>query len=156
MAEYERLVLDFYQLPNPYPLEWPADKDNSDDSSDEETFKMAVDKRKSRFQALERATSARGSHVPGTQKTGDGVENLVQRDEPDPLGRSESVVRILRQTGLPVQDDVKLRGYQLTRFYTSTDKKQAIASSYPLRHSRPPCSSPRYMRMPQPMIFCRD
>ena len=47
--------------------------------------------------------------MPGTEKTGDGVENLVQKDEPDPLGGRDSVVRILRHKGLPVEDDQRLR-----------------------------------------------
>ena len=66
---------------------------------------------KSRYSALERAASDRRSVLPGSQRTGDGVENLVQKDEPDPLGSTESVVRILRQLGLPVTEDPKLRWY---------------------------------------------
>lgn len=119
MTDYERKVLDHYQLSTAYPLEWPADKDGSD-ASDEEELKpqrngndgnAMVRRSKSRYSALERVTSDRKSLVPGSQKTGDGLENLVQRDEPDPLGSTESVVRILRQLGLPVQDDTRLRRY---------------------------------------------
>lgn len=33
----------------------------------------------------------------------------VPRDEPDPLGTTDSVVRVLRQRGLPVEDNVRLR-----------------------------------------------
>lgn len=74
---------------------------------------------KSRYSALERGIRSRTS-VPGSQKIGDGVENLVQQDEPDPLGlvgapgggRGErergSVVRVLRQKGVPVDEDVRL------------------------------------------------
>ncbi len=109
MAEYERTVLDFYQLPNPYPLEWPAEKDNSDASDDDDTPTPVVDKRKTRYQALERATDRSRNQLPGAQKSGAGVDTLVQRDEPDPLGSSDSVVRLLRQLGLPVQDDIKFR-----------------------------------------------
>ncbi|KAH8656208.1 exocyst complex component Sec5-domain-containing protein [Tricladium varicosporioides] len=111
MTDYERTVLDHYQLQTAYPVEWPAEKDLSDASEEDEprSKKSTVRRSKSRYSALERATSDRKSLVPGSQKTGDGVENLVQRDEPDPLGTTESVVRILRQLGLPVQDDTRLR-----------------------------------------------
>lgn len=111
MTDYERTVLEHYQLSTPYPLEWPAEKDLSD-ASDEESQPKATRKstvRKSRFSVLERASSSRKSYVPGAQKTGDGVENLVQKDEPDPLGSTMSVVRMLREAGLPVSEDTNLR-----------------------------------------------
>ncbi len=113
MTEYERKILDHYQLSTPYPVEWPPEKDNSDASDEEEHVKPtrnALARRsKSRYSALERAATDRRSYLPGSQKTDNGVENLVQRDEPDPLGTTDSVVRILRQLGLPVQDDHRLR-----------------------------------------------
>ena len=67
---------------------------------------------RSRFSALERGIRSRTS-VPGSQKVSDGVESLVQQDEPDPLGLvggggSGSVVQVLRQKGLPVDEDVRL------------------------------------------------
>ncbi|TVY54941.1 Exocyst complex component SEC5 [Lachnellula cervina] len=111
MADYGRRVLDHYQLSTAYPLEWPAEKDLSDDSDEEDSKQQRngmLRRSKSRYSALERVTSDRKSLVPGSQKTGNGLENLVQRDEPDPLGTTESVVRILRQLGLPVQDDTRL------------------------------------------------
>ncbi|TKA73790.1 hypothetical protein B0A49_05140 [Cryomyces minteri] len=49
------------------------------------------------------------SSIPGTQRTRDGADNLVQKDEPDPLGTSASVVQVLRQRGLPVEQNLKLR-----------------------------------------------
>lgn len=112
MTDYERTVLEHYQLSTPYPLEWPAEKDLSDASDEENEPKNTVRKstvRKSRFSVLERASSSRKSFVPGAQKTGDGVENLVQKDEPDPLGSTTSVVRMLRESGLPVSEDTNLR-----------------------------------------------
>ena len=77
---------------------------------------------KSRYSALERGIRSRTS-IPGSQKIGDGVENLVQKDEPDPLGlvgmsgggRGErergSVVQVLREKGVPVDEDVRLSQY---------------------------------------------
>jgi exocyst complex component 2 len=112
MADYERTVLDHYQLSTPFPTEWPAEKDQSDASEDEEVPKSTrnglIRRSKSRYSALERSASDRKSLVPGSQKTGEGIENLVQKDEPDPLGSGDSVVRILRSQGLPVQDDIRL------------------------------------------------
>lgn len=117
--DYQRSILEYYQLSTPNPQEWPADKDMSDDSDEDGdgTLKPAASRlimrrSKTRYSALERAASDRRSLVPGSQKSGDGVENLVQRDEPDPLGFSESVVRLLRQQGLPIQDDIRLRSWK--------------------------------------------
>ncbi|KAK7743186.1 Exocyst complex component S5 [Cytospora paraplurivora] len=111
MADLERTVLDFYQLSNPYPVEWPAEKDTSDVSEDEETkeTKKKINRRKSRYQALERAVSNRTSMLPGQEVSANGVGNIVQKDEPDPLGTTDSVVRSLKQIGYPVQEDPRLR-----------------------------------------------
>lgn len=108
MADLERTVLDFYQLSDPYPVEWPAEKDTSDVSEDEEA-KKKINRRKSRYQALERAVSNRVSMLPGQEKSANGVGNIVQKDEPDPLGTTDSVVRTLKQLGVPVQEDPRLR-----------------------------------------------
>ena len=113
MADYERTILNNYNLTTLYPTEWPAEKDESDESEEEIPVKSRAEasfrRSKSRYSALERHGSDRKSLVPGAQKTGSGASNLVQKDEPDPLGSTESVVRILRQRGLPVEDNVLLR-----------------------------------------------
>ncbi|KAK4146737.1 exocyst complex component Sec5-domain-containing protein [Dichotomopilus funicola] len=109
MADLERSVLDFYQISTLNPVQWPTEKDNESDASDEETVKKKANRRKSRYQALERAVGTRASFVPGSQSSGSGVANLVQKDEPDPLGTTESVVRTLKHLGVPLQDDVRLR-----------------------------------------------
>ncbi|KAI1759280.1 exocyst complex component Sec5-domain-containing protein [Hypoxylon sp. FL1150] len=111
MADFDRTVLEFYQLSTPYPSEWPAEKNDKSDESDseQEQKKQRINRRKSRYQALERAVSNRASIVQGSEKSANGVSNLVQKDEPDPLGTSDSVVRSLRQLGVPVQDDIRLR-----------------------------------------------
>ena len=110
-ADTERTILDFYQVSSLNLVEWPAEKDNTSDVSDDETAKQKAkaNKRKSRFQALERVVSNRNSVVPGSETSASGVGNLVQRDEPDPLGTTDSVVRTLKQMGVPLQDDSKLR-----------------------------------------------
>lgn len=108
MTDYDRTILDFYQLPTPYPSEWPAEKDESDSSGEESNTKK-LKRRKSRYQALERAVSDRRSVVPGSEGGKGGPGNIVQKDEADPLGSSDSVVRTLKHLGLPVQDDLRLR-----------------------------------------------
>lgn len=108
MADFERNVLDFYQLPTPYPSEWPAEKDAGDSSGeDDEGSKRR--RRKSRYQALESAASGRRSLLPGADGAQPGVGSMVQRDEPDPLGTSDSVVRSLKSAGLPLHDDLRMR-----------------------------------------------
>ncbi|KAK3936772.1 putative exocyst complex component [Diplogelasinospora grovesii] len=109
MADLERMVLDFYGVSTLSPEAWPAEKNNASDASDDEDMKKKANRRKSRYQALERAVSNRSSVIPGSENSGSGVGNLVQRDEPDPLGTTDSVVRTLKQLGLPLQEDIKLR-----------------------------------------------
>ncbi|KAK3318605.1 exocyst complex component Sec5-domain-containing protein [Apodospora peruviana] len=109
MADLERTVLDFYGVSTLYPVEWPAEKNIDSDVSEDEDKKKKINRRKSRYQALERAVSNRSSNIPGSETSGSGVSNLVQRDEPDPLGTTDSVVRTLKQLGVPLQDDSRLR-----------------------------------------------
>lgn len=108
----EHTILNHYNLTNPFPSTWPAEDDDSGDSGEDKAVngqKAAIRRSKSRYSALERRGSdGRRSLVPGSQKLRDGQENLVQRDEPDPLGASDSVIRVLRQKGLPVEDDSRL------------------------------------------------
>lgn len=109
MADMERTILDFYQIPTLYPTEWPAEKDFEDlDEDGEDEKSAALKRRQSRYQALERAVSQRKSNIPKRDDQG-GVGNIVQKDEPDPLGTTDSVVRTLKHLGLPVQDDHRLR-----------------------------------------------
>ncbi|ATY64576.1 exocyst complex component Sec5 [Cordyceps militaris] len=107
MADFERTVLEFYQLPSPYPSEWPAEKD-AEDAATDQTDAWGSNKRTSRYQALESAVNERRSFLNNSDVQG-GMNSLVQRDEPDPLGSSDSVVRSLKNLGLPVQDDIRLR-----------------------------------------------
>lgn len=108
----EHTILNHYNLTNPFPSSWPTEKDDSEDSGEDKSgtsLKAGLRRSKSRYSALERRGSdGRRSLVPGSQKLRDGQENLVQRDEPDPLGASDSVVRVLRQKGLPVEEDSRL------------------------------------------------
>lgn len=110
MADYDRTVLEFYGLSTPFPSEWPEEKDESGASGDEHENTNKLERRRSRYQALERAAGdRRNSIVPGSEGGKKGVGNIVQKDEPDPLGSVDSVVRTLKHMGLPVQDDPRLR-----------------------------------------------
>lgn len=109
MMEDEHAILNHYNLTTPYPTAWPAEKDDSDVSDNDLPTKASTRPSKSRYSALERSGSDRRSLVPGSEKTGDGVENLAQKDEADPLGSADSVVRVLRQKGIAVEDDQRLR-----------------------------------------------
>lgn len=108
----EHTILNHYNLATPNPIAWPAEKDSDDTDDDDISSKKGgktnLRRSKTRYSALERSGSDRRSLVPGSEKTGDGVENLVQRDETDPLGGADSVVRILRQKGIAVDDDQRL------------------------------------------------
>lgn len=115
MAEAQ--LLNHYKIASLYPSEWPTEKDEEDSSDEEHSAAKTpasghIRRSASRYSVLEKHRLQRGS-VPGAQKTKDGAENLVQKDEVDPLGGPQSVVQILRQRGLPVEDDLKLRAYKL-------------------------------------------
>lgn len=113
MADEARVILNHYNISTPFPTEWPVEKDDSDASDDDIPVKSLTTsnlrRSRSRYSVLERSGSDRRSLVPGSEKTRDGVENLVQKDEADPLGGTDSVVRALRQKGLPVEEDQRLR-----------------------------------------------
>ena len=107
----EHTILNHYNLSNPFPTSWPTEKDDSDASDDEKSKGLSrhyVRRSRSRYSALERNAHDRKSLVPGSEKLPHGQENLVQKDEPDPLGGGESVVRILRKQGLPVEENSQL------------------------------------------------
>lgn len=112
-TDFKRNVLEFYGLSTEFPTEWPEDKDKSDASdSEQELERQNLQRRKSRYQALERAVSSRSSVISGDKS----VSSLLNRDEPDPLGGSESVVRSLIQFGVPIKEDTRLR----TKFLLSS------------------------------------
>ncbi|KAI0438297.1 exocyst complex component Sec5-domain-containing protein [Xylaria telfairii] len=113
MADLDRNVLDFYGISTLMPSTWPSEKndktDDSDSDREQQQQKKRINRRKSRYDALERAVNNRASIIAGSETSATGVSNLVQRDEPDPLGSSDSVVRVLKDLGVPIQDDTRLR-----------------------------------------------
>lgn len=106
-ADLEREVLSHYNIPTRFPNEWPTELDQSDD--EEEDPKAGVRRSRSRYSALERAASDRRTFIPGSQQTRDGKANVVQKDEPDPLGAPRTVVTSLKHRGLPIDHDSRLR-----------------------------------------------
>ena len=113
MVDVESTILNHYNLTTLYPTSWPAEKDESDDSADEKPATTVTNRPRAksmrRYTTLGKATKSSRASVPGSQRKQDGVETLVQKDEPDPLGGSGSVVSRLRQRGLPVEEDTQLR-----------------------------------------------
>jgi exocyst complex component 2 len=105
-ADVERTIVSHYNLTSAYPTEWPAELDDSDE---EAVGRAGMRRSKSRYSALERVTSDRRTLLPGSQRTQDGKANLVQKDESDPLDGSGSVISSLRNRGLPVEQDLRLR-----------------------------------------------
>lgn len=126
----ERKLLNHYKLTSLYPEAWPHQADDDDDASTSEDddasaappntdtpptrhqSNLSMHSRssvtnKNRFRNIDRHASLRSS-ISGTQKHA-GVDSLVQKDEPDPLGMAPSVAGELRRRGLPVEEDVKLR-----------------------------------------------
>ena len=112
MADHDRTILDFYQLSTLDPDTWPAEKNEEQESSEDEDARKRkkIEKRKSRYHALERVVSDRRSIVSTASGTRGGAGNLIQKDEPDPLGSFDSVVRQLKQMNLPVHENASLRG----------------------------------------------
>lgn len=157
MADFERTVLDFYQLPNPYPSEWPAEKDEADAGEDTASANPE-NRRLSRYQALATAVNERRSMISGPDG---GVNNLVQKDEADPLGSTDSVVRSLKQMGLPIQDDPRLRKFTWRNNAIHLWKlinllvSQATGFCFHLRPSLPLYICPKCMPTPIRETCCR-
>ncbi|KAJ5135411.1 uncharacterized protein N7515_004689 [Penicillium bovifimosum] len=99
-------VTSHYNLPTEFPEEWPASLDATDEPEEEPTQKDSRP-RKSRYVALERSPSDWRSNF-GSRRGKEGRDN-AREDEPDPLGTSDSVLRILKQRGVPLEEDGKSR-----------------------------------------------
>lgn len=98
MTTTEAALLSHYNLNTLNPIEWPVELDEEDASLED----GAQDG------ALQRGPSVRYS-VPGAQKNRSNIESLVQKDEADPLSGAPSIVQVLQQRGLPVEDNFRLR-----------------------------------------------
>ncbi|KAJ5950589.1 Vacuolar protein sorting-associated protein 51 [Penicillium vulpinum] len=100
-------VASHYSLPSEFPEEWPASLDVADEPEEEAVQRTDSRPRKSRYIALERSTSDWRSNF-GSRRGKEGREN-AREDEPDPLGTSDSVLRILKQRGVPLEEEGKSR-----------------------------------------------
>lgn len=128
MDEQERTILNHYNIALAFPQQWPAEKDDSDDSDEDINTNANVSgsdnkinaklqhrRSKPRHSALGRLASSSRRRSRGDvldlndDDTQDTPEMWARKDEPDPLGFSDSVVRMLRQRGLPVDEDARLR-----------------------------------------------
>ncbi|KAF4769871.1 hypothetical protein N7455_006515 [Penicillium solitum] len=100
-------VASHYNLPSEFPEEWPASLDVADEPEEQPVQRTDSRPRKSRYIALERSTSDwRGKF--GSRRGKEGRDN-AREDEPDPLGTSDSVLRILKQRGVPLEEEGKSR-----------------------------------------------
>lgn len=107
----EQAILNKYNLTTLYPTRWPDEKnDDSDSDAEAPTAPAAqpVRRSRSRYSVLE-DRSRFSRQVPGAEISKDGKENLVQKDEQDPLGMYPSVVQVLRSRNVQVEEDIKLR-----------------------------------------------
>ena len=107
-------VVSHYNLPEEFPEEWPAALDEADQSDEEPVQRTKSRPRKSRYFALERTPSDWRSNL-GSRRGKDGRENVLN-DEPDPLGTGDSVLRILKQRGLRLEEE----GGKRSRFLLSS------------------------------------
>ncbi|KGO68246.1 Vacuolar protein sorting-associated protein 51 [Penicillium italicum] len=100
-------VASHYNLPSEFPEEWPASLDVAEEPEEQPVQRTDSRPRKSRYIALERSTSDWRSNF-GSRRGKEGRDN-AREDEPDPLGISDSVLRILKKRGVPLEEDGKSR-----------------------------------------------
>lgn len=108
MMEDDTAVLNYYNITTPFPTAWPPEKDDSDPDEPPLGTGFGFQRPKSRYHVLEHNGSGRRSLVTGSDKLGGGLETQVQKDEADPLGSADSVIRVLRQRGVAVDEDQRL------------------------------------------------
>ena len=115
MSDYQRTLLTHYDLPTLFPDQWPSTKDESDSDDDGPTQpKPSSDSHlRPRYSALDHIGNPRRSSYFGLDRSRNAVASQAQKDEPDPLGAGVGIVRVLRQHGLPVDEDAQLREHFL-------------------------------------------
>lgn len=112
-SSIETEILNKYNLTTLYPAAWPEEKDAADEDEEFEqpapkATQKPIRRSQSRYSVLEPGRRL-SRHIPGAERSKDGVETLVQKDEQDPLGMYPSVVQVLRAKNVQVEDDIKLR-----------------------------------------------
>lgn len=108
-VDKERLLLNKYKLTTLDPSAWPhQDNDSSDDEEGDQPNGSVPTRNASKlsrsslskYRNIDRHASIRSANTTS--------ESLVQKDEPDALGKAPSVVSELKRRGLPVDDNLKL------------------------------------------------
>ncbi|KAK2846414.1 hypothetical protein FQN49_005746 [Arthroderma sp. PD_2] len=123
---HSRDASQYYNLPDPYPEEWPAELDcNSDD--EEATSKNNGRRRSQMYSGLQ---SGRRD-----QERFKGDFRAVLKDEPDPLGGPDTILRTLRQRGLPIDDErvrkqflLSSKGFSASHFLSETQESASTQS----------------------------
>lgn len=115
-SSIETEILNKYNLTTLYPSVWPEEKDAADEDDEyveppSKVTQKPVRRSQSRYSVLE-PSSRFSRQIPGAERSKDGVETLVQKDEQDPLGMYPSVVQVLRAKNVQVEDDIKLRTFE--------------------------------------------
>lgn len=112
----DQKILDHYKITTTNPDRWPEDLNSDSDVEPEIIPGLNKRKSKSRYSVLNRSSTSRAS-IPGAERTKTGIQNLVQSDEVDPLGGPKTVIQVLRQRGVPVEDNARLRVFMITPPY---------------------------------------
>ena len=99
----ESAMLKYYRLQDPLPATWSDPVEVAQKQHRTLNRKSTV-----RYSVLQEANVS-SSALKGLVDSDLYEGGSVPRDEPDPLGSTDSVVRVLRQRGLPVEDNVRLR-----------------------------------------------
>lgn len=103
-------VASHYGIQNPFPDQWPAELDEGDVSETDDVATGAgpkLNRRSTRYSALAGINSR--NLRTGSIRAGASGDNVSVKDEPDPLGSSDSVMYILKQKRIPVDEDPRLR-----------------------------------------------
>jgi exocyst complex component 2 len=96
--------LKHYRLQDPFPTSWSDPIDDAQQQLQRGGLHRKSTVRYSVLQEEHASPTLRGLIGDDLYEGG-----AVPRDEPDPLGSTDSVVRVLKKRGLPVEDNVRLR-----------------------------------------------
>ncbi|KAK5175880.1 Exocyst complex component S5 [Saxophila tyrrhenica] len=118
-AQTEQRLLQHYGLTRVgtlYPDAWPhQDDDSSGDEEDDieaQQNNKAINRQTSKLSGNSRSSYSKYRNIDRHASIRSGTttsESLVQQDEADPLGKASSVASELKQRGLPVEENLKLR-----------------------------------------------
>ncbi|EEQ28850.1 Exocyst complex component S5 [Microsporum canis] len=130
MADVQsRDAAQYYSLPDLYPEEWPAELDSDSEGEGEAPSRSDDYRRRSqiRYSGL----------IPGRrdQEKFKGGDGAALKDEPDPLGGPDTILRTLRIRGLPVDDErvrkqflLSSKGFSASEFLSATQESASTQS----------------------------